>query len=311
MAGSITVSSITLDSDNNFSIKSNTGATLFFANTTGIDVANSLPSSSITNDKIVSVANTKITGNIVSSQITSVANTQITGNLTATTATTATNLAGGSNGTIPYQSAAGTTQMLAVGTAGQVLQTNGAGAPTWATPSSGSLVLLSTVTASSSATVDIESTFNSTYDSYLIVFSNAAPSADTNNIRVLLKINGTYQTSGYNYHAARPDNTSGSYSAQGASAQSMINLMGGVVQDSRASVPGSTSDMHIRINAPASTATIKSISWNGSMAGTTNAVLFGSGQFVTSFQALTGVRFFYASGNILTGVFRLYGLANS
>jgi hypothetical protein len=48
----------------------------------------------------------------------------------------ATNLAGGSNGTIPYQSASGTTQMLAVGTAGQVLQTNGAGAPTWATPAS-------------------------------------------------------------------------------------------------------------------------------------------------------------------------------
>jgi len=53
------------------------------------------------------------------------------------TAATATNLAGGSNGTIPYQSASGTTQMLAVGTAGQVLQTNGAGAPTWVTPSSG------------------------------------------------------------------------------------------------------------------------------------------------------------------------------
>lgn len=48
----------------------------------------------------------------------------------------ATNLAGGSNGTIPYQSASGTTQMLAVGTAGQVLQTNGVGAPSWATPAS-------------------------------------------------------------------------------------------------------------------------------------------------------------------------------
>lgn len=48
-----------------------------------------------------------------------------------TITTTATNLAGGSNGTIPYQSAAGTTQMLAVGTPGQVLQTNGAGAPSW------------------------------------------------------------------------------------------------------------------------------------------------------------------------------------
>jgi hypothetical protein len=48
----------------------------------------------------------------------------------------ATNIAGGSNGTIPYQSASGTTQMLAVGTAGQVLQTNGVGAPSWATPAS-------------------------------------------------------------------------------------------------------------------------------------------------------------------------------
>jgi hypothetical protein len=82
MAGSITVSSITLDSDNNFSIKSNTGATLFFANTTGIDVANSFASSSITSDKILTVANTKISGNIISSQITSVANTQLTGTIT-------------------------------------------------------------------------------------------------------------------------------------------------------------------------------------------------------------------------------------
>ena len=69
MAGSIIVSSITLDSDNNFSIKSNTGATLFFANTTGIDVANSIGATAITNDKILTVANTKISGNIISSQI--------------------------------------------------------------------------------------------------------------------------------------------------------------------------------------------------------------------------------------------------
>lgn len=48
------------------------------------------------------------------------------------TSSTATNLAGGSNGTIPYQSASGTTQMLAVGTSGQVLTSAGAGAPTWA-----------------------------------------------------------------------------------------------------------------------------------------------------------------------------------
>lgn len=58
-----------------------------------------------------------------------------TGNAaTATSATTATNLAGGSGGTIPYQSAAGTTAMLANGTAGQVLTSAGTTlAPTWTT----------------------------------------------------------------------------------------------------------------------------------------------------------------------------------
>jgi len=57
--------------------------------------------------------------------------------LSGITTGTATNLAGGSNGTIPYQSASGTTQMLAVGTAGQVLQTNGVGAPSWVDVTSG------------------------------------------------------------------------------------------------------------------------------------------------------------------------------
>lgn len=57
------------------------------------------------------------------------------GTITATltgTASTATNLSGGSGGTIPYQSAAGTTAMLSNGTAGQLLQSNGGtSAPTW------------------------------------------------------------------------------------------------------------------------------------------------------------------------------------
>ena len=43
----------------------------------------------------------------------------------------ATNLAGGAIGEIPYQTAAGTTAFLAVGTAGQVLQSNAGAAPSW------------------------------------------------------------------------------------------------------------------------------------------------------------------------------------
>lgn len=54
----------------------------------------------------------------------------ITASLTGT-ASTATNLAGGGAGQLPYQSASGTTAMLAAGTSGQVLQSNGTSAPSW------------------------------------------------------------------------------------------------------------------------------------------------------------------------------------
>lgn len=54
------------------------------------------------------------------------------------TATTATNIAGGSGGSIPYQSAANTTALLANGSAGQCLQSQGTTlAPTWGTCGSG------------------------------------------------------------------------------------------------------------------------------------------------------------------------------
>jgi hypothetical protein len=86
MAGTLIVSNITTDTDNTFIVRSNTGTTLFSANTTGIDVANSIGATAITNDKILSVANTKISGNIISSQIapsvTLYGNPIVTGNLT-------------------------------------------------------------------------------------------------------------------------------------------------------------------------------------------------------------------------------------
>ena len=46
-------------------------------------------------------------------------------------------ITGGSAGTIPYQTGANTTAMLAVGVAGQVLSSNGTSAPTWVNQSSG------------------------------------------------------------------------------------------------------------------------------------------------------------------------------
>ena len=50
------------------------------------------------------------------------------------------NLSGGSGGSIPYQSGANTTDMLAAGSVGQVLQSNGSSAPSWINYPKGSLI---------------------------------------------------------------------------------------------------------------------------------------------------------------------------
>jgi hypothetical protein len=60
MAGSITVSSITLDSDNNFSIKSNTGATILSANGTGL-ITGIASGSAITNAQLTTPT---VSGNV-------------------------------------------------------------------------------------------------------------------------------------------------------------------------------------------------------------------------------------------------------
>jgi hypothetical protein len=59
---------------------------------------------------------------------------------------TATNLAGGLAGAVPYQSGVGATAFTTVGSAGQVLTSQGAGTPTWTTPTAYATVTDDTTT---------------------------------------------------------------------------------------------------------------------------------------------------------------------
>lgn len=75
---------------------------------------------------------------------------------TAVSATTATNLAGGALGSVPYQSASGTTAFLAAGTQGQAVVSGGAAAPVYGIPVlRGYIDGLIMSTAGSSATMTI------------------------------------------------------------------------------------------------------------------------------------------------------------
>jgi hypothetical protein len=86
------------------------------------------------------------TAPLVVTSTTPVANLSIGGN--AATATTATNIVGGLSGSIPYQTAAGSTSLLPKGTNGQIL-TLDAGLPAWTTSSA--VTSVGTIAASSTA----------------------------------------------------------------------------------------------------------------------------------------------------------------
>ena len=231
--------------------------------------------------------------------------------LSGITTGTATNLAGGSNGTIPYQSAAGTTQMLAVGSAGQVLQTNGAGAPSWVTPGGGSWIFLSAVTASNSATVDIETTFDSTYQNYAIVASSVRPVDSVVALRARQKQGGSYKVDNYQYHLSRSNNSANTY-AGSANGNATSYLVANDLSDAAGGPEGGASFV-MYIPNPSNTTLRKTVFSmgvvNSAFDGAAQMTLAGANFDLTS--ALTGIRFFFDSGNISSGTFRLYGIKNS
>jgi len=87
----------------------------------------------------------------------------------ATLATTATNLAGGAQGSIPYQSATGTTLFIPIGANGTLLQSNGTTA-TWV--STGSLI--ASIANSATMVATVAQTANATYHPTFVDANNAS-----------------------------------------------------------------------------------------------------------------------------------------
>jgi len=175
------------------------------------------------------------------------------------------------------------------------------------------LVWLSTVTASNSATVDIETTFSSTYDAYLIVASNLKVATDTVTLNIRMKIGGAYDTgTNYRFHSSHPDSGASIYNGTGGANVATIAMstapagLGNAAANSAAFI--------MRIYNPASTTLSKRIDWSGGWSGevaaASNITSSGSGLNIGT-SALTGIRIYASEGNIASGTFRLYGIANS
>jgi hypothetical protein len=171
----------------------------------------------------------------------------------------------------------------------------------------GSWIFLSTVTASGASTVNIETTFDSTYDQYAIVLTNITHS-ELSTTRARFKISGSYQTTNYTFVAADLRITS-SYDAASGTGISSIAISAG---NSANTASNATANYIIYLNNPSSTTKTKTIFWDGftlNNGGGWGRVV-GGAAWEGGTGALTGIQFFGLSGNI-SGTFRLYGIKNS
>lgn len=224
--------------------------------------------------------------------------------LSGITAGSATNLAGGSAGTVPYQSAAGTTAMLAAGTSGQVLQSNGAAAPSWITPSAGALVFISSQTVSSPVSaVNFTSGFSSTYDDYVLLFENivAESSAISFGFRIY-KNSSLITSSTYRYQRI---------SSSGTSTSSQFSVGANTSDFGIARTNGYTFGRLEIYNANSTYASFLSRVGTVTSADTAIWEVAMNNSAVTS-NIFTGLSIYDPSGNnIVSGTFRLYGVAKS
>jgi hypothetical protein len=181
------------------------------------------------------------------------------------------------------------------GTSGQVLTSAGASAPTWATPSSGAMVLISTQTASASASLSW--TGLSTYTRYMLILENIVPATSNAQTRVQIGTGATptYVTSGY---------SCGSDAFEG-------NFAGFLISNGNFTVSNGGLNATITLMTPTAGYagyTFTSAWFDGS--GDTLARYAAGGGRNTSTSTVTAFRLIFDSGNITSGKASLYGISS-
>lgn len=200
-------------------------------------------------------------------------------------------ICGGTTATGAHQSIAG------LGTAGQLLTSNGAGAlPTFQDGGGGgALVYLSTVTVSAAATADLDNIFDGTYYMYKIFANNVAPANDSVGLlgRMGTGAGPTYDT-GANYSAAASFTTEWSLATNWGNAASEAGAF------------------ELTVFNANSTTRVKQFRMigNGCTASTTardiNVFMLN-----TLTTACTSLRFYFATGNVASATFKIYGVSGS
>ena len=179
--------------------------------------------------------------------------------------------------------------------------------------SGGAMTLLQTQTASSSATIDFTSNIDSTYDVYCFKFYDIHPATDNTHLLVNFRDGGSAfdatktTTAFYAYHDESNTETGLIYSGGSDLAQSTSGqrINGSVGNDNDQQCSGT-----LQLYNPSSTTFVKHFISNSSVVtnGDYNYNWFSAGYCNTT-TAIDGVNFSMSSGNIDSGVIKLYGIS--
>lgn len=169
-------------------------------------------------------------------------------------------------------------------------------------------VYLATVTASTSATVDIEGDFSSTYRNYVIMFDDVDLSSGGIPLLLRVKVAGSYKSGASDYHWNHFYGQNGSNLAVNSDiADDSITLASTVDGAVAYAMNG-----RIWLSNPSGTVQNKFISWDayGITTIVSDAIrhVHGQGFYKTDTGAVTGIRILPSTGTIIKGNFTLFGI---
>ena len=181
--------------------------------------------------------------------------------------------------------------------------------------SGGSMNLISTQTASSSANVSFTSGIDDTYDEYVFKFYNMHPATDDKNFQFQGSTNGgssygvtitsTVFRAGHNEDDSTP--TFGYFAADDLAQSTSYQRLdaGRTGNDSDSGLSGT-----LQLFSPSSTTFVKHFIYDGNTHKSNNQSMRGlvAGYFNTT-SAIDAINFQFASGNIDSGVIKLYGIS--
>lgn len=184
---------------------------------------------------------------------------------------------------------------------------------TWAAPTGGQLILISSTSISNTASVAFTG-LSSTYQAYLVVFTDIVPVTDATNLLLTASTdNGSSYLASTNYEwVARSSSTSYTLNWSGNNADSSIVLNGTTAGLPLGNGTGESWSVEVFVANPSQTTNYHTITFKagGRTNGSEQTVCDGMGNVKTT-TAINAIKFAMSSGNLSTGRITLFGIKHT